>query len=231
MKCKHCNVEIYGKADFCPLCKMPLEASSENENAEYVYPIKKKRGKSYKWLSFTPMYTLIASLVFLITVAVNMAVMPEKKWFWMVAIVLMYVYILVENTILSRSTISHKILWQGFIVFAFIWAISNFLFQMGVIEDVWFWSLDIALPLVIGVSNLVMWILTACFVKTDKSLIIDCIWFSVTGFLPLILYLSKVIESGHFAIMVSVCSAVQIIVLVIAGRKYLRKGFRLKFRA
>ena len=231
MRCKRCNVEIYGKADFCPLCKQPLEGEKNEYNEEYIYPIKKKRGKSYKILTFTPMYIIVASLVFLIATTINMVLAPDMKWFWVVGIVLIYAYILVQNTILSRSTIAHKILWQGLIVFAFIWSVSHLLFQMGVISDVWFWAVDLALPIVIGVSNLVMWILTACFVKTDKSLIIDCIWFSLTGFLPIILYFANAIVYGYLAIAVAVCSLVQIIVLLIAGRKYLKKGAKLKFRA
>lgn len=333
MKCSHCNVEIRGKADFCPLCKQPLnkenvdfgqapcdnihknlsvandsvnqerlsvdkdntnqehlavdkdsvnqehlyvandsanqedlavdkdsvnqnsisvidninqenravsidsikqekliECKDNNANLDYIYPIKKKRDKKYKMLTFTPMYLLVASIVFLIVTLVNVLIAPEMQWFWVVGVVLIYAYILVSNTIMARSTIAHKILWQALVIFAFIWSLSHILFQMEVIEEVWFWSVDIALPIVIGVSNFVMSILTACFVKRDKSLIIDCIMFSFTGFLPIILYWSGVIMQGHGAIFVAVLSLVQIIVLIIAGRKYLRKQSKLKYR-
>lgn len=227
MKCKNCNADIIGRASICPICKSPVE---ENINDEYIYPPKKKRSKSYKYLSFTFMYVIVALAVFLIVTLVNMLYAPSMKWFWVVGIALIYAFILVENTLMSRSSIAHKILWQAIIIFAFIWSVSHILFQMGVIDNVWFWAVDIALPIVIGISNIVMAILTACMVKKDTSLVVDCISLSFTGFFPIILFLAGVIRFGYLSMAVAGEALLQIIIFLIAGRKHLRRVSKLKYR-
>ena len=233
MKCKYCNTEIVGKADFCPLCKKPLVQDEivEEQNKDYIYPIKKKRSKAYKILTFTPMYFIVASVVFLIVTIVNIMLAPEMPWYLLVGVALLYVYILVQNTILSRNSIVSKILWQALLVFAFLWVIGFMLFNMGVIEKIWVFVFDYTLPTVVGISNLVMCILTACFVKKDKGLIVDAICFSFTGFLPLILYGAGFGLISYPSVAVAILSLVQIVVFLIIGRKNLKSEGKLKYRA
>lgn len=233
MKCKYCNAEIVGKADFCPLCKRPLVQDEvvNDVNKEYVYPIKKKRGKAYKLLTFTPMYLMIASVVFLIVALVNILVAPEMPWYLLVGVTLLYAYVLVQNTILSRNSIFSKILWQALLIFAFLWVIGFMLHSMGIIEQIWVFVFDYTLPAVVGISNLVMCILTACFVNRDKGLILDAICFSCTGFVPLILYGAGFGLISYPSVAVAILSFIQIIVFAIAGRKHLKHEGKLKYRA
>ena len=233
MRCKYCNAKIVGKADFCPLCKRPIEQTDDSNeyNKDYIYPIKKKRSKAYKILSFTPMYLMIATAVFLIVTIVNVLLQPSMPWYLLVGVTLLYVYILVQNTILSRNSIAHKILWQALLVFAFLWVIGFLLFRMNIIDKIWVFVFDYTLPAVVGISNLVMCILTACFVKYDKSLIVDAIWFSCTGFLPIILYGAGFGLISYPSVAVAILSLIQIIVFAIAGRKHLKSEGKLKYRA
>lgn len=231
MKCKKCNANIYGKADFCPICKSPITEDAKEYNNEYVYPIKKKRSKKYKIFTFTPLYIIISSIVFVALMLVNFFVTPEILWYGIVGIVLIYCYILVQNTILSRSSIAHKIIWQALLVFSFLWVLEFMLYQIGVIEEIWVYVFDYSLPVVVGVSNLIMCILTACFVKKDRGLIVDAMWFSCTGFIPLILYGAGFGLISYPSVAVAIMSVVQIIILLSTSWKWLKDESKLKYRA
>ena len=233
MRCKHCNCEIYGKADFCPLCKRPLEPEQnvEEQNKEYIYPIKKKRPKAYKVLSFTPMYWMVAGFVFLISTVINLVLAPTEPWYMLLGIILIYGYMLVQNTIMSRNSIAHKVLWQAILIFAFIWVLAFLLHSYYLIDDVWGFLLKYSLPVVVGISNIVMCILTGCFLHYDKSLIIDVIWVNMLGFIPLILYGSIFREISYAAVATAVISAIIIVVYSIIGRKIMTRQGKYKFHA
>lgn len=104
MVCKHCNIEIENPRINCPLCHKPLQ---EGELFPDVKTTKKRKS-----VTFSLIYLITMLFVSIACFIVNIYLEPEVKWSVSVLGVLLYGYILIAGTIISRRHIGFKILVQ-----------------------------------------------------------------------------------------------------------------------
>ena len=107
--------------------------------------------------------------------------------------VLAYGYLTVANTVMSNSSIWIKIFWQILMITLILWAAQSVLNPL--FDESANWLLDIALPVILGISVVALGITAASLIRKEPSLLVDNLLISLIGFLPIILYAANVIES------------------------------------
>lgn len=178
MRCKYCNVEIKGKADVCPLCHQKIN-DSENETREYLYPTRKQR-MIQKQFSFTTIYCFIIACLNVIFITVNMIATPDILWFLLLDLGFFYIYILVHNTILHRSSGAYKIFMQSITLCALA-LLAQWIAGGN-------WAYDYAFPLLLLLSLIVMLIFLCVKTKRPNEYIFYIVMLSLLGFIPMILF-------------------------------------------
>ncbi|MEG1394441.1 MAG: DUF6320 domain-containing protein [Clostridia bacterium] len=259
MRCKYCNIEIEGRAKVCPLCHEKLErptveekpiapAVDENDNIvdeksnsivnasdkfvaveeKSFYPPRENQAKVKKPLTFNTIFFLVSIPLFLICLTINVLTTPHLLWFYLVGACEVYIYLLVRNTIHSANSIAVKILWQGIMLFFMVW-IAETVFVRFELPNTEKWVLEYALPAVIGISVIVMAIFTAVLGKKQPAMILDCIFLSIVGYIPIIFYACHLVEHSIFAIVIMLLSSITIACCVIYGRAVLVADIRKRF--
>ena len=228
MRCKYCNIEVNGNAIVCPLCHEKLEGEPNGVFAEYP-PKKSEPVNKHSHFTFKHIYIFVAVTLFLVSVAINLIYSPTVQWFWLIAILGVYLYILVYNTILSSNSIGAKIFLQGLCIFLIIYATYGVLNDIAGTTTSANWLLDYALSTVILLSLISIIIYTLIMVRNNYSLLIDINFISLMGFVPIILYACKLIINPTLAIACAILSSLVIVGSILFGRKELASEFKKKF--
>ncbi|MDR1906186.1 MAG: DUF6320 domain-containing protein [Clostridiales bacterium] len=190
MRCYNCGVEVRGRVNVCPLCHNKLE---EEENpGEDVFPVFPK-GRTEKKISFNRVFWFVFFNAVSICVAVNI-IFETQFWSMIVAAGLIYVYVLIKNTILSRTEISKKFFFQTIVlstIFIAIWL--AFFKQDGYNMS---WVFEYVLPILYAVSALAYGILIFFRVHNFNDYIIYELFIIILGVMPLVLFFCGVIKLG-----------------------------------
>lgn len=227
MRCKHCNVEIDCKTKICPLCHEKLDEI--DESLPQIYPIRAQGAAHKKKLSGYWIYALVCTIIFIPCLAANLIVTPSIQWFWIVGILGIYGYVLIYNTIMSSHSIASKVLIQSAFAVGFIFAIYGVFKNLDPAISQNVWLFDYALPCVIAISLITMTTFAMVFSRKNPSLLLDCIMFCLTGFLPIILFAAKVVVNPELAYFCAVLCSVAILACLIIGRKSVWLEFKKKF--
>ena len=174
----------------CKYCGVSIDDDSKNTNFP---PKTEKARKPGSRVNFHNLYISIAILVAGVCVAINLTLTPDVYWFTIVMAVLAYGYLTVANTVMSNSSIWIKIFWQILMITLILWAAQSVLNPL--FDESANWLLDIALPVILGISVVALGITAASLIRKEPSLLVDNLLISLIGFLPIILYAANVIES------------------------------------
>lgn len=226
MRCKYCGVDIDCKTKICPLCHEKLD--QQDSTLPQIYPPKTAPTKKRKWSAIW-IYTLICAIVFIPSLAINLIVTPNIHWFWIVFSLAIYGYIVVYNTILSSHSAGSKILIQATFGVAFIFVIYAVFKNLDPLISQKQWIFDLAVPLVIAISILTMFIMSLALSKRNTSLLLDCVFLSFTGYLPLIFQASKLVTNPILTYVCAVLCSLSIIICTIVGRKQLYTELKKRF--
>lgn len=114
-ECKRCKVLVDPSFSHCPVCGSFLKKVKDSE-VEKVYPtpqykkIAKAQNRS-ALIIFLSLSIMVVLLTLLLDLALNF---NRLQYTFYVAVSVVYIWILVTNTILSRVTLGTKLFWQGF---------------------------------------------------------------------------------------------------------------------
>lgn len=212
MRCKYCNVELYGDNNICPLCHNKIEENNNEELKKPYYPPKQKHKKNIYIYKINSFYIILSLAIFLICITINYLTSTNILWCYMVGIVLFYGYILFRHTIQSHSGVGSKIFIQGLS----IWAVLA-VFNTQIDSDLFIFNY--ALPIIIALSIIVQVICLLILFKKDRSLFLSTITLSICGFLPIILYGIKISNILLPSLLTAVLSSIVIITTFILGYK------------
>lgn len=111
-KCTKCNIEINTHKLHCPLCYSELEGENDAHfNAPFATPT--SHDKTYHSNNFLlKLFAFITLAIVVLTVSINLLVNPRVLWCLIVAAGLLYVWVLITHTILSRRSNLEKIFFQ-----------------------------------------------------------------------------------------------------------------------
>lgn len=219
MRCKFCNIEVDCKSHICPLCHEKLESSENDKKTDYAFPPKCEKNikKQVRHFTLSNIYIAVATIIFIVCIAVNIGLNHPVNWFWLVGAVLVYGFLTYRNTIMSSNSAFIKTFWQIVMISLIMW-LTQVLFK-PVLDDI-NWLFDFVLPTVIMVSVLTIGIISCVVVKKDTSLLYDTLFVSLIGFLPIILYAVGVIESViASAICAGLCAVIIVCVIVFARKE------------
>lgn len=225
MRCKYCNVEIEGQAVVCPLCHEKLAQDPQSDAQVPTYPPKRLHRHPHTHFTFTNIYLFVSAVLFFIGMTIALVLTPQVQWFWMIALIALHGYLLVRYTILSARSIGMKIFLQACMILILLVAADRIFLPLAEETPTLDWTLEIALPAILGVSTIVMGVLTAVYARRRPSVLMDCILLSSLGFLPLILYATDDLTSPYAAIACAVLSGIAILCCVVFGRKEIAQEF------
>ena len=154
--CDNCKVDINTNKNYCPLCYGEIEG----ENCQdLIYKTKDMEPRIFKHrLLTTKIFLFISLCATIICMFVNFITTPKVLWSLIVAFSVLYVWILVRHTIISRRNFFEKILFQ-FLGISSVLLLSNIISGGGA----WFWNY--VLPSVALVTTIVTLILCFSFSK------------------------------------------------------------------
>lgn len=183
-KCIKCNVAINSSRKTCPLCGQLLD-SAGHEGENILYPRYESDQKSINLLLRILLYISILSI--LSTVLINFLTYQGTLWSIYVVLGILYGWILLRSTIMSRSNIAGRLLIQ-------LVATSLVTYGIERVSNSENWALEYVVPF----SCIVTMIAIVIIIIIKKMKYTDYISYLLLAVLiswvPLILYLTKIVE-------------------------------------
>ena len=179
-KCLHCGVFIDESLQKCPLCHRNIaDANTISENKWYP---------SYNVSKIDVPKTMKAKVILFLSISIisiclliNLLSGIEHPWVFYVAGPVLYLLILINNTILSKKHMGTKILIQ-------ILSISTMLFIIDFCSGFYRWSVNIIIPFLVIIGTFMITII----IYKKKMLWNEYMGYTITmiflGFIPAILY-------------------------------------------
>lgn len=220
-RCDKCNVSVDENLKRCPLCQKSItDIDRKDENLLYPkYKVDKQKGRLvFKYFLF--MSIALAST----TIFINLLTLKfyHELWFLYIVLAILYSWLLVRNTILSKMHTGAKILFQLF-------GISSILYIVDVNTGFNNWSVNYVLPfLLIGTTLLI-----TIIVYTKKLLWSQYIGYAITaifiGFIPIILYGLRVIDVFIPSAVSALYSILTLILMFVFSNKKFKDEFVRRF--
>ena len=165
--CKHCNVKVDSSENYCPLCYNYLEElEPETDRFEYYLGRDggKKRSASNHFL--LKLFLYISVCISVVCFTVNYFTEPHMLWSPVVFVSVLYLWILIGHTILSKRSPFEKIFFQ------FVGLVVLLIFLERLSMRAWF--LDYVLPSILLAASSVMALISLISkLQTEKRAGID----------------------------------------------------------
>ena len=122
--CKICGVDVDTFKNYCPLCYGTLEEKCKKNNAE-MFDLSSKKTISKTKSLVLKVFLLISVIVMVACFYINYQT-KTQPWSVIVALAVVYLWVLVAHTIMSKSTVFKKVLFQIISVGAILFATNRF---------------------------------------------------------------------------------------------------------
>lgn len=157
--CENCKIQVDGERDYCPLCFREL--SGECEHSTPIFAERSLNEHSNRRNNFiTKLFSFMTICAIVICLIINFMVNPDVFWSLTVISGLLYVWVLVAHTIISRRNIFEKVLFQ-------LLSLIFILFTTDMLSNDHSWFPEIVFPSVSMCAASVL--LMIIFIKKDKS--------------------------------------------------------------
>lgn len=216
-KCINCGIEILDEADHCPLCRSILEPTGEMED---MYPDVRLRMR--KLTLFSRIYLFCAILAGACLVGMDLLFQPPIWWNTIVALVLLYLYLVLRYAILGRSGYRSKILVLSLIGILAAVAADFIIGYQG-------WSVDYVLP---GGILLVDVIILGCMFYNRRNWQSYLMWqllMILCSLFPAGLFLAGLERNEYIAFLPLVTSVAIFTGTLIIGDRRARQELRRRF--
>lgn len=184
-----------------------------------IYPQKIKAKDSEKLITIF----LIASIMVSITlIIINKVTTPNIPWAKLSNIGIIYIWITVMYSIKKNINIAGHVLIQTILIVILTFYID---YQLGKIG----WSLSIAIPIVIIIANITMFVLTiVSYRKYIKYALYNILILALSS-LPIILMKEEIIQNRILSIIAVGISAFNLIFTLISSAKDIKDAIIMKF--
>lgn len=202
--CVKCNIDVDTNRMTCPLCRdVLIEVASKKEPVcAYVGYAPKKE----KFHMTRKIFLFLSFIVCSVCAIINFLTYKGTMWSLVVVVGILYLWVLVKGTIISRRNIALKLVLQSL-------AIGLLLLSIQLLTPSVHWLVPYALPFVMIGTILSVTILI--FIKTMryKDYMLYLIAVALVGMLPLILSFIKNVKplfilNGKLVIWPSIASAI-----------------------
>lgn len=158
-RCRNCSVIVDENMEKCPLCHQTVNDKTPHNNKRYPsYHDKKGKSSSNLLLKLT---LFLASLIISTCALINLFTDPHHLWVLYVAAPILYLLLLINNTIFSKSHLGTKTILQ-------VVVISSLLFSIDFLTGFQKWSVNFVVPfLIIAATLLITGIITNKKMRTS----------------------------------------------------------------
>ena len=160
-RCKFCNVDVATDKDYCPLCYNDLEGKYEGETIltqQKTKNVKKPHTNTF----LAKLFLFISIAIMAVCLFVNLKTDTTYLWCLLVLEGIIYVWILVVHTIMSKRSVFEKIVFQLLGVITII--STTYSMSPSVAEN---WLVQYVLPSVCMFSTLVLVMIS--FISRDRK--------------------------------------------------------------
>jgi len=182
-ECEKCHISVATNRKTCPLCGNILVGKSEQGKA--IYPpfasAEKQRNIALRILLFLAISSM------LISIFVNLLTNPKDRWSVYVVISVIYSWILLRSTIMSKKNIAGRLLIQMIAVSLLCIGIEKQSHSSG-------WALDYVVPFLCIVTILAILIIIFSKQMFYSDYLLYLLLAIIISFVPMILYLFKQIN-------------------------------------
>ncbi len=109
--CKYCKIKVDTANDFCPICFNHIE-EIDNKCEQLYSPRLKNENEDRLRFFLSKLFLFLSICSIIVCFFVNRLVNPDIPWFWIVCFGILYVWVLVAHTIMSRRSFFSKVLLQ-----------------------------------------------------------------------------------------------------------------------
>lgn len=184
--CEQCKLEVNTNKDYCPLCYNEFDDNQEVSSENLIYKNKEKNEKTTKNKAFiTKLFMYLTICTIVICSFINFLTNKSVFWSLVVACGIIYVWVLIKHTILSRRALFEKVLFQLLGIFLILF----FSYKISGSGD-WFWNYVI--PSIAIMTTLVLLIVYFSIYKKSDHLISFFILFLLLIILSAVLLLAKI---------------------------------------
>ncbi len=179
-KCSSCGVSVYSTHTKCPLCQRTLPSSGTTPENSW-YP-------SYNEAEIMQPKRFFQRLIAFLTIAIisicaftNLFVVQDTLWCLYVIPCVLYGWLLIRHTFLSKVHLGAKILVQ-------VLGLTGMLFVLNILEGGECWSVNYVFPFMIIGATFLITVIVLIKKMLWKEFVGFIIALILLGFLPLLLY-------------------------------------------
>ncbi len=183
-KCSKCKVEVNTIRKTCPLCGQFLENPEKEEFIE-LYPAYVNETKKIN--IFLRILLFISITVISVSLLVNLLTYDGVYWSFYVIIGVIYAWILWRSTIKSQRNVASRLLIQMITLSLMVYGIEE-------ISKSGNWALDYIIPFICTATTLSIIILIISKKMRYSDYLFYLLLSIIIGFVPLVLYLTKIID-------------------------------------
>lgn len=214
MICKYCNVDVDEELEKCPLCLKVVNTESYEGKALYPKYPQISRRKRIK----TKIALFLSIAVISVTMFINLYTNRETLWFIYVAASILYLWLLVENTIRSSAHTGAKILLQ-------VIGVAGLSYFIDLASGNLKWSVNYVIPFLVIAGTLAITII----IFNQKMRWSEYIGFQIAvillGFIPIIFYFLGIVT----VLWVCICSALYALLTLIFMFIFSNKKLKMEF--
>lgn len=218
--CDICKVEVDTNNDICPLCYNKLAQVSEKHTPE-LFELKPKNKSKKNKVLVTKIFLLLSIVVVITTGFVNYAT-KSNPWSLVVLMSVLYLWVLVAHTIISRHSPFQKIFFQ-------IVSVSLLLITIKYVFNSNDWLVSYVYPSMSIVVAIVLSFIIMCS-KNRKKLIYSFFAIEILMMLASVLFLVFKIDKFMLLNQINIfVILISLIAYLLFGHKYIKTEFVRKF--
>lgn len=149
--CKHCKISVESSENYCPLCYNYLE-EPDGSKGEKAFEFYLRRDENRKRSAGTPfllkLFLYLSICISVVCFTVNYFTEPHMMWSPVVFVSVLYLWILIGHTIISRRSVFEKIFFQFVGLILLLIALERLSMSA--------WFLDYVLPAILLAASSVM---------------------------------------------------------------------------
>lgn len=217
--CKRCNINIRDNIDICPLCRTVL-TDIDGTAAARTYPVIEVNPHKYNIIK--RIFLFISVISGAGAVITNYLTYNGVMWSVLTIAAIIYFWILMTYSIKRNINIASQILLQLLCVSVLTVIIDNSIGYIG-------WSVNQVIPEIIILANISLLIIIFVNRMYWHTYILYQIVIAISGLIPGILYLCKLIKEPLPTIIATVTSFLVLLVTIIFGDKTIKSELKRRF--
>lgn len=177
--CKRCKIKTNEAQNHCPLCYNELEACDELD-FDSLYPKRVENDKSQMTDYFlTRLFSVISISIVCICAFINFVTYSGSLWSLLVLSCIIYLWILIDHTIIGKSSTFEKILYQ-------LIGIIAILSCTDLISGGGYWLLDIVVPSLSLAVAFALIMISLCSKKRQNYVLSFFLFYVILLLVPII---------------------------------------------